>query len=209
MCALYTFYQGGTMNAKHVKGLKIMSLKQGKKIDEADKILYDSDTHRIKAITVAGGDIRLILFEDVKSIGNDALMVESEESIRNLSSAGEKIERMVKDNVYLIGTTVMTEDGVELGKIADFTFDAMTGKVEEVEISQGPIKDVQSGRKKVAGNDIVTIGKNTTIVKHYIDEKLAEEKEGGLHGMIRGMHEKVSDTTKQVASKIQKKKGMF
>ena len=189
------------MNAQHIKGLNVMSLKQSRKIASADKILYDPGEHRIKALTLGGpigADAKVILFSDIKNIGSDGVMVESEDSIKTLTQAGKNIERMVKDNLYLINTSVMTEDGVGLGKIVDFQFDPTSGNVSEVEISQGPIMDVKEGRKKVAGDDIVRIGKNTTIVKGYIDEKLASEKKGGLQGIMRGMQEKITDTKKKI-----------
>ena len=190
------------MNAQHVKGLKIMSLKLGRKIATADDILYDASEQRVKAITVGNttdSDVRLIHFADIKDIGVDAVMVESEAAIKNLSEVGKPMERMVKDKLYLTNTMVITEDGVELGKIADFSFDPKTGVVTEIEITQGPIKDMKEGRKKVAGSDIVRIGKGTTIVKDYIDEKLASQKAGGLQGILRGVEEKISDTAKNVS----------
>ena len=193
------------MNALHIKGLKVMSLKQSGKIATTDNILYDPTEHRIKAITIASRedvDLRLILFSDIKNIGEDALMVASEAAIKNLSEVGKPIERMVKDKLYLTNTTVVTEDGVELGKIADFQFDPKTGVVEEIEITQGPIKGLQEGRKKVSGADIVRIGKNTTIVKDYIDEKLASQPAQGLQGMMRDMQAKIADTTKKVNVKV-------
>ncbi len=194
------------MNAKHIKGIKIMSLKLSREIAKADKILYDAATHRIKAITVAGGDneIRLILFGDIKKIGQDAVMVESDTAIKNLSEVGRPMERMVKDKLYLINTSVITEDGVQLGKIADFSFIPATGIVEEIEITKGPIEDLKTGRNKIQGKNIVKIGQNTTIVSHYIDEQLAGQPKRGLHGMLGGMQKKVADAQKKVSPKSHK-----
>lgn len=196
--------------AKNVKGLQVFSLKQNKKIATIHDLISSADGHKITALTVdkrgSFADTRVIAMGDVKSIGEDALVVESESSVKNVSAADKGIQQMVRDHIYIIGTAVITGDGVALGKIADVSFDAKTGSVEEVEITQGPIKDVSEGRKKIHGKDIVSVGKSDTVVKSDTDERLAAKPRGGLTGMMQNMQKKVSDVVEKTPFKDKKKK---
>lgn len=198
-----------SVKGKHVKGLQVFSLKESKKIATITDLICDPDGHRISALTIGKhglfANMRLVLIEDVKSIGEDAVVVESESSIKNLNQVGKVIQRTVRDHLIITGTAVITQDGVTLGKIADISFDPKTGTVFDVEITQGPIKDVSEGRKKIRGDDIVSVGKDTTVVKGDTDEKLAAKPGGGIKGMMHQMQDTIGDVA-QKASTLKDKK---
>lgn len=191
------------VKSKHIKGLQVFSLKDSKKIGTTEDIVYDPESHRVRALTVsprgAFTDTKLILMERIKSIGEDAVVIESDASIVAVTLASDVVQRVVRDHIFIANTKVITEDGVELGKVAEIFFDSDTGLVTEVELTQGPIKDVQTGKKKIRGEDIVSVGKDTTVVKADIDDKFAA-KPGGLTGMMRQMQEKITDATKDAKS---------
>lgn len=196
------------IKGKNIKSLQVFSLKQSKKVATIFELICNSNGHKVTAFSVdrrgLTTDARVIPFEDVKSIGEDALVVESEAAIYNLSHVAKEIQRMVRDSIYIIDTSVITEDGVGLGKIADIYFDPKTGTIEDVEITQGPIKDISLGRKKIRGEDIISVGKDTTVVKSDTDEKLASKSGGGLQGVIQQVQEKIASVKEKTSAKNKK-----
>lgn len=192
------------VKGKNVRGLQVFSLKQSKKIAAIHDLVCEADGRRICALTIGKhgmfADMRVIPIEDVKSIGEDAVVVESESSIKNLDQVDKGIQSIVRDHIRITGTTVITEDGVTLGKVADITFDPKTGTIEEVEITQGPIKDLSEGRKKIKGEDLVSIGKDNTVVKGDTDEKLAAKPGGGLKGMMQQMQDTIGDVAEKAST---------
>lgn len=196
------------VKGKSIKGLQVFSLKQSKKIAAVHDLICEANGHRVSAFTVGKrglfAEMRVVPFEQIKSIGEDAVVVESDTAIINVSHAGKEIQTMVRDNIYIIDTSVITEDGVELGKIADVYFDPKTGMVVEVEVTQGPIKDVSEGRKKIPGADIISVGRGSTVVHRDTDEKLAA-KRGGLKGMMQQVQDTIVGPPEKASFKEVKK----
>lgn len=183
------------MNATHIKGLRVMSLRLGDEIAKASNIVYSTDEHRIVAITV-GNSTSAIPFNEIKKIGQDAIMVESEGAIKNLSDMDKTVQQAVHDNLFLLHTYVITEEGTQVGKVVNFSFNPSTGEIDELEITKGPIDDLSEGRKKVKGKDIMRIGQTNTIVSKYADDELASQPKGGLQGILGGMQERIAEEKK-------------
>ncbi len=184
-----------------VIGLKILSLKQGKQIDDVSDLVYDPQSHQVKALIVDKGgwfsDAKLILYKDVESIGKDAVMVKTTDVVRKASDISERVESIAKADNYLTKTKIVTESGTDLGTVSDIYFDDKTGRVEEFEVSQG-IRNLQSGKKRVRVSDIVTIGEDATIVRAVAEaqfEKQAQDQ--GLQGMINKGKQTTTETINQ------------
>src|SRR3989344_9613452 len=104
------------VKGKKVKGLAVFSLQQSKKIATIHDLVSDSSGHKVSALTVGKHglftEMQVIPFGDIKSIGEDALVIETDASIKNVSNADKGVQQMIRDGVYIIGTAVITEDGV-------------------------------------------------------------------------------------------------
>jgi|GEM_PF-2111463 len=163
------------VKANAVIGLKVIAVKRGKHIADVKDIIYDPQEHRVKAFLIqpAGwfSDARIILFEGIKSIGKDAVMVESEEVIRRASDGGERVARIVGDDKYLTKEKIITENGTHLGQVNDLYFDSKTGRVESFEVVNDILHDFRQGKKRIEIGDVVTIGEDAVIVKNYLDEE--------------------------------------
>jgi uncharacterized protein YrrD len=190
-------------------GLKVVTLDEGQEIGEVHDIIYDPKEQRVRAFLIDPGgwfsDAKVILFDDVKSIGNDAVIVESGNVLKKASDVGEKIAHIARDDTYLEKTKIVTEAGNNLGKVTDIFFDAETGRVEELEVSQGGLRDIESGRKRVKIKDIITVGKDATIVRSYTEEEFRKQAERkGLRGAVaKGgaqAKESLDDLKKNVSS---------
>lgn len=183
------------LKGKEVIGLKVISINDGKQIGKVEDLIYDPKENKLKAFLIDEGalfkDAKLILREDVKSIGHDAVIIESKEKIIKASKVSHLISNIARGNEYLTKTKIVTENGNDLGNVSDVFFDLKTGKVLALEVSQG-IKNIQSGKKRVRVSDILTVGKDVTIVKSYTEEEFKDQaKKGGIMGVFVRLRRKI------------------
>jgi uncharacterized protein YrrD len=186
-----------------VIGKKVTSIQKGKNIEDVDDLVYDPSEGKVKALLVDTGgwfsDAKVILFEDVKSFGKDAIVVESDDVIKKASDVPQRIAHIAKDDTYLTKTKVMTEEGMELGQVTDIYFDPNSGKVSELEVSQGAFKNVASGKKRVQVSDIIKVGEDVTIVKSSaLSDVESQAEEKGLRGTYQQAKEGVEKGVKKV-----------
>lgn len=178
------------IKASAVKGLPVIAKETGKSVEKVDDIVYDPQANKVEALLVGKPgvftDAKVILLTDAKGIGKDAVLIESEQHIKKASEAGEKISSLIKEKKQIPKSKIITEGGTSLGKISDLLFDSVSGKVEEYELSQGTVKDIQSGKQTIKVTDIVKIGEETSIVKEAVKQQIEEKsKEGGVKGKIK------------------------
>lgn len=187
-----------------VIGLEVITIQKGREVNNVQDIIYSSKEQKVKALLVDQGgwfsDAEVIPIMNVLSIGQDAVMVQSGDMIKKASEIHDGVAAIIKGEQFLTGTKIMTEDGTELGTVNDLYFDSVTGKVTELEVSQG-IEDFRSGKKRVKVSDIITIGEDATIVKSYTEEVFAQQaEEQGIQGALQ----KAKQQTQQTAEKAQK-----
>jgi uncharacterized protein YrrD len=188
------------MNTKgqNVIGLKIITLDNGKEVDSVKDIIYDPKLNQVRALLIDSGgwfsDAKILMMNDVNSIGDDAVIIESQTKIKKASEIEDRVSSIAKDGTYLTKTKVITEDGKELGSISDIFFDTSTGEVQEFEVSQGLIENVKSGKKRFRIHDIITVGEDATVVSQYTEEMVNEQgQHGGVQGAAKTGIEKAKD----------------
>jgi uncharacterized protein YrrD len=188
-----------TIKGDKVTGLNIISINTGEKVYSVKELIYDPMQNKVLGFLVDEGgwfsDAKVILIEDVKSIGEDALMIESEDVVKKVDDIQGKVARIADEGHYLTHTNVVTESGTELGKVTDIFFDSVTGDVREFEVSQGVVKDIKSGKKRFTIEDIITVGEHATIVRSFTEVDFDVQSEsGGLTGTLHKAKEKASET---------------
>jgi uncharacterized protein YrrD len=194
------------IKAKDVVGLRIVSLKDGKELGTIEDILYDPSSQQVKALLLQKSGLfseeKALILPNIYAIGKDAVTVNSADAIQSVSSLGDPISEMAKNDQYLDKTRVLTEDGTDLGKVTDIYFDQTTGAVTEFEVSQGLLKNAESGKKRVAISDIVTVGEEATIVKNYTEDHMEEQaKNQGVSGAVN----KAKDQTPEMLDRAKAK----
>lgn len=173
-----------------VIGEKVITLDKGKEVEDVDDVIYEPRENRVLALLVNGGglfsDAKVILIPDIKSIGRDAVIVESDMVLKDVSNVPQNVRSIARSDTHLTKMEVVTEGGNKLGYVSDILFDSKTGAVEEFEVSQGGFRDVSSGKKRVKSLDIITVGEDAMIVKGFTEEKFKQQAEvGGLEGTVR------------------------
>lgn len=177
------------IKASKLIGKKVMSLDGGKEISEVKDLVYDPKANQVKAFLLDDGgwfsDAKVIAFEEISSIGQDAVMVQDEMKIKMASEVNQRVSNIAKDDQYLTKSKVMTQSGQDLGVVTDIFFDTETGRVEELEVSEGQLQNLQSGKKTIKVSEILTIGEDATIVRNEAVGELEEqEKQGGAQGIF-------------------------
>jgi uncharacterized protein YrrD len=195
------------IKAKDVVGLQIITKNEGKKIEDISDVIFDPQSNRVVAFTASGGGMfgkdKILLLEDVQNIGPDAVIVESESAVKQSDSVDQKIKSIAKSKNYLSKTKIITEEGKELGKVSNIMFDDTSGQVYEFEVSQG-FKNIQSGKKRVKIDDIVTIGEDATIVRGYTEADIQEQGQSqGIQGAINKARDQSPNIIEQAKTSLQ------
>jgi len=194
------------VKARSLRELPILSVLQGKKIAEVRDVIYDPFVNRIIALLLYPTGVlskeKFILYQDVKSIGKDAVIVDSSLTLKKSDEIDRNILTLKKREKLLIGTRIVTEDGEHLGVVTDYFFDPLTGTVKQLELSQGGFADFKSGRKLVNISNIISMGPDATIVSVETADLLEEQSQTqGLQGQLN----KTSDTLEQNSQNLKTK----
>jgi uncharacterized protein YrrD len=189
--------------ASNIKGLPIFSLSQSKNIGKAEDVVYNPENKKIEAILVNADGLlsekKAILIGNIKSVGKDAIMVDSDQVLKKETEVPEDIAKLIKSKKTLPKSKVITESGMNLGNISDLIFDSSSGEVQKFEISQGPMKDIQSGKKTLNIDDFISMGDEVAVAKSSTENKVREESEQqGIKGAIN----KVSTAAQQKTQEI-------
>lgn len=195
-----------------VLGLKVISVLEGKELHPVNDIIYDPALNKVTALLIDKGgwfsDARVIAIEDVQSIGEDAVIIESSDRVRPASSVNQRTANIARDDINLTKTRIITDKGTDVGTITDIFFDS-NGNVTEFEVSQGMFSTVQSGKKRIHVSDIITIGVDATVVKEDAKTTMASQaNEQGIQGMFNAAKMKTAetiDTAKQKTTALREK----
>jgi len=178
------------IKGSNVIGLKVIAVREGEVIEDVDDLIFSPKDHQVKALLVKTkgliSDAKVVLLKDIKSIGRDAVIVESRDVLKKASDVSEPVSSISRDGEFLTKTKIITETGNDLGTVSDIYFDPMGGTVEELEVSGGGLEDFRSGKKRVKITDVITVGRDATIVRGYAEERVEEQaQKGGVQGAVR------------------------
>ena len=176
------------VKASDIKGLDIFSLSDKKSIKKAKEVLFNSEAKKVEGVVVDESGImsegKAILIGDIKSIGSDAIVVESKSVIKKESELPENIKKLVKEKKGPPKVKMMTKDGQKLGKASDFLFNPDSGEIEEIKVS--------GGKQLIKAEDIISIGVKSIVVKAGVKKKDKSESEDfGAQKVINKVTKKV------------------
>jgi len=173
------------IKASNVIGLKVVSLQKGETIEDVNDVIYDPQSQKVQALLVDPGgwfsEAKVIPLREIKSLGKDAVTVESSRVIKKASDLPKPNSGISSRNSKLKKMSVLTAGGTSLGRVSDVLFDPKSGDIGEYEISQGTVEDVKSGRKFLPALEVIKIGVDDILVKDEAFDKISQQgKEGGL-----------------------------
>ena len=193
------------IKGKELIGRNIVTIDSGNQIDRVHDLVFDHDANQVLALLVDEGGwfraAKVVPFESVKNIGEDAVMVQDESAVISARD-DSRIAELLDTNVGLIGTKLLTTDGRDLGKIADVYFDEHSGKVVGYEATGGVFSDLSSGRTFVPAPESISIGENAAIVPISVATAMEEQEAGGLQGAFSRAGESISGAASNVSEGV-------
>lgn len=123
---------------RDVVGLPVITRDTGTKIGKVEDVIIDRAARGVLGFLLDEpgwfAKAKVIAWPAVLMVGFDALIIDSEASVKRASDVAEMQE--VLDRGYVLqGVHVQTTAGLKLGKIEDFYFNQASGSVEGFELS--------------------------------------------------------------------------
>lgn len=189
--------------ASEIIGLNVLAFDTGKTFAKVEDIIYDDQTNRVVALLVDRGgwfsDAKVIDYTSIQSVGDDAVIVPTE-NVVSVAKESELINRAVGEKVSVKGKQIMTEDGKDLGKVADLNIDETTGRVVGYMASGGIFSDIYNGKPYVPAPETIKVGGDVVFVP-AITAELMQERSEGLKDKVAAAKETVVETTQNAVEK--------
>ncbi|AKG35826.1 PRC-barrel domain-containing protein [Paenibacillus durus] len=157
-------------------GLNVFGVDEGKEVGKIVDCILDSNWNitgiELESKSFFGSHVKVVAWEDIVAYGEDAVMIQNEESIRKVD-AGSIPHSFLEGKNKLKDMQVVTETGTILGKVSDVYFDQKLGNtIVALEISDGLVTDLMEGRKWLPCIPGMSIGENAVVVPALSEERL-------------------------------------
>jgi len=193
------------IKGKDILNRSVVAVSTGEKIDRVHDVIFDHQANQVLGLLVDEGGwfsaAKVVPFERIRSVGEDAIMIGSADDITTTREDG-RLKEALDSKASLIGLTLLTTDGQNLGRIADVFFDEHTGRVEGYEATGGLFADLSSGRTFVPAPESVQIGTDTAIVPISVAQAMQEQEDGGIKGALSSAGESISGAYQNAAEGV-------
>ncbi len=198
-----------------ITGLQVLALDNAADLGKVLDLIFDHDADECLGILLREQSMfhaaQVVSWSDIRVIGKDAVMVESEHSA---IAPGDdpRLRAVMERDTHLSGTKILTENGDELGLFSDIYLDETTGRVIGYETSGGLVSDTMSGKRYIpaektgdlhVGDDVLMVSQQTA----DLFERQAEQEPGGIKGAFSSAQESVTGAYANVAeASVEKQK---
>ncbi len=162
-----------------VKGMPVITVEEGKKIGSIDDLLVDPERMQVLWLRLSSGsllgDRTWVPADVVRSVGADAVIVDSNDAVRSSVDTHEAKD-LRREGRRIVGTTVMTESGHKIGEANDYEFAPDTMAVTKVYLppeSGFNLLRKSEGGKSVTTDRIVTVGADVIVVRDNWETNVA------------------------------------
>lgn len=170
-----------------VLGLPVICVDNGKKVGVVKNIIFCPKKKKLLAFLLECKSYefnkKVVLAEDILSLGKDAVIIKDLNSLTGLRKAKNADELSGKGEV--IGLKVYSRTGEDFGVVKDVIFDYKNHTIEGVEISDGLLQDIVTGRNVLPLIGRVEFGEDILLVDNEAVEEMMETG-GGLKNIIEG-----------------------
>lgn len=160
--------------SNEIIGLPVISITEGRELGMSKTLLIDAKNRRVAAITIEDEDwyrgVKLIPYDSVIAIGNDAVTVTSSETIIKLDEAAD-FENLLDENIRIIGTKAITKAGTIEGAVTEI-YIGDDGTIERCEVTSA-----DGATTEVTIEQISIFGKQVTVID---SGDLPEKKNSGV-----------------------------
>jgi uncharacterized protein YrrD len=145
------------MKASKLKGMPVVSLAGGAQLGSVADVLFDIADLRVSALVLSAKSGEALLpFGSIRSIGSDAVTVESAEQTQGVG--GQSTSSTVHGLGDLMSLSAVNAEGTLLGKVRDLEINEQDGRLTGLEVHRGGILGLGGKGYTVAPSAIRNIG---------------------------------------------------
>jgi len=149
------------MDIDKLKGMAIVSVSEGSRLGRVDDVLINTSGIQIGALKIAhDGQQFMIPFNLIKSIGSDAITVESSQVTQAEGSAAGAMVSL-RDFKKL---KMVDESGTLLGMLSSVDFDQQSGKLVQLSVHKGGMLGLGGTTTAVDTSQVRGIGREVVTV---------------------------------------------
>jgi sporulation protein YlmC with PRC-barrel domain len=170
--------EGPGMRLDEFKDKPVMSIASGTKLGTVHDFLLDDSYLQIAALVVGGGGLfgghkQAVAYSAVRGIGPDAVMVSGPDAVQEV----EDTSPLGKAHAFdALQQQVMSESGVNLGRVVEMEFDPQTGSMTSLcFMPQGDTGPEEGEVCDVDRADIVSMTEKMVIVRHSVVQQTDQE----------------------------------
>lgn len=147
---------------QQLKGMPILSLQEGEVLGRVREAILDVAAGRVVALTLdrrtRAGEPQVVATANIRSVGKEAITVEDRSSVVPISRI-PRFKELAQRGKPLRSRTVMTEQGVRIGRVADAMMDEanfrLTALVLQAFWGRGQVIPME--RVRTIGTDAVVV----------------------------------------------------
>jgi uncharacterized protein YrrD len=166
-----------TIKGRNLLGLAVIGHADGQQMGRVKDLLFDHSSEELLALVLANKDLFglidaiIVPWPQIREIKGDVVVVQSAQSAINLGEA-PRIRDVAQRETALSGTKIVSEDGQQLGTLADLVIDLSDGHVIGYEVSGGMLRDTLRGKKFLPAPPGLAIGDDAAIAPPAAAAKL-------------------------------------
>ena len=171
------------MKLQEMIGLAVFDVEDGKQVGKIQDFIVNDDWE-IEGIELENkglftNHVKIVQWQDIVAYGEDAVMIRNQQAVRKTGADDIKY-------TYLLGRSklkemsVLTEEGLLLGRVSDVYFDQELGNtIIGIEITDGFVSDLIEGRKWLPCTSDMSIGGGAIMVPSLSEQRL----ENAIHSV--------------------------
>lgn len=150
-----------------ILGLPVISIMEGKELGNVKGLVINPNGGIVTALVRDEIkwylEAKLLPFSAITGVGEYAVTIEDSSSVASITTAPE-FEKLLSDDIKVIGTKVLTKSGRIQGKVTEILID------DAGQITACEIEDVSGQSAEIPAQRILTYGKDVLIIKETADE---------------------------------------
>ncbi|GAC1443369.1 MAG: hypothetical protein NVSMB52_01650 [Chloroflexota bacterium] len=158
------------MKWSELKGTSVVSVNGAEKLGAISDMYLDSTGRRILGLQVKApgllGRRDAVMWAELKAVGGDATTVQDASRLNKPDSFTDLQGSVTVSSIT--GSRVMTENGVEIGKISDVQLSPEEGVVSTYLLGESIMGRIRGDEHPVAITDVKSLGSNLVVVSNSV-----------------------------------------
>lgn len=155
------------MDVKKLRGMAVVSIRDGEQVGTIDDVLVDLDARAIAAMVVraagsAGGGIGVVDMGAVRAIGHDAVMIADRSAVT--ADRADQRRATFPNLGQITSLRVVTDRGTVAGGVATVHVDDRTGQLSDVEVVPSGFLGPWRHHRVVPIAQVTSIGRDVVVI---------------------------------------------